>query len=163
MKNSLWGLGNTIRSYRTSTGSWDLMATAGWDMGWTMGEAQVSHRGLGVLGTCRACLAAGTARGWFVYFLAIGWSMGPWPGATVFPYVVFFSLHFLTVKLAVDPRSPFDRLSPGERKSCTTLAYYTDRYGIPHPREGMENEAGFFSLNNCSLLSRYKSSSGFSI
>lgn len=113
------------------------------------GEAQVSHRGLGVPGTCRACPTAGTARGWFVHLLAIGWSMGPWPGTTVFPYVVFFS-----VKLAVDPRSPFDHLLLGERKGFTALEYYTDRYSIPHPREGIENETGFCPLNNCSLRSK---------
>lgn len=80
--------------------------------------------------------------------------MLPRPGTTIFPYVVFFSLHFATIKSAVDPRSSFDHLLPGERKAFTALEYYTDRYSIPHPREGVENEAGSFLLNDCSLLSR---------
>lgn len=161
VKNSPRGLVNTITSCRTSAAYWDLIYAAGLDVGRAMGRVQPSLRGLGVPGTpprSKPSLWDSEGSVWCVFWL-LGAPWGtclalPWPGITVFPHVVFFSLHFAAVKLALDPRSSFDLLLPGERKAFTAVESYTDRYGIPHPREGMENEAGSFLLNDCSLLSR---------
>ena len=164
IKNSPRGLVNTIASCRTSAAYWDLIYAAGLGTGRAMGRAQPSLQVLGVPGESQAPPRSKPSL-WDSEGLVqcVFWPSGaPWgtrlalprPGTTVFPYVAFSSLHFATIKLAVDPRSSFDHFLPGERKAFTALEYYTDRYSIPHPRGGMENEAGSFLVNDSSLLSR---------
>ena len=158
VRSSPRGLVNTITRCRTSAANWDLIHVAGLDMGWAMGRVQPLLRGpeepQAPPRSKPSCWdSEGSVHGGFGPSGA-PWGTLPWPGTTIFPYIILFSLHFATMKSAVGPRSSFDHLLPGDRKAFIALEYYTDTYSIPHPREGMENETGSFLLNDCSLLSR---------
>lgn len=70
-----------------------------------------------------------------VHFLAVGSSMGIMSG------IVLVRDHCISLSCVLLLAFYYhevgcDHLLPGERKAFTALNYYTDRYGIPHPRKG---------------------------
>lgn len=143
VKNSLRGLANTFQAAEQVPHTETLFRQLTWT--WVMGRVQPSFRGLGVPGKPQAppqstpSLWDSKGLVWCIFWpLALPWgSCLSCHGGHVWNCCISLSCVFLLAFCYHEVGC--DQLFPGERKAFTALEYYADRYGIPHPREGMKN------------------------